>query len=44
MFCCAFVTFSYGVLGQAWYLTVSIPDILILSKIERLTHVVITFK
>ena len=24
---CAFVTFPYGVLGQAWFLIVSIPDL-----------------
>ena len=27
-FSCVFVTFPYGVLGQIWYLIVSIPDIL----------------
>ena len=26
MFSCVFVTFPYGVLGQVWYLIVSIPD------------------
>ena len=26
MFLCVFVTFPYGVPGQVWYLTVSIPD------------------
>ena len=27
MFNCVFVTFSCGILGQVWYLIVSIPDI-----------------
>ena len=27
MFPCVFVTFPYGVLGQVWYLIVSIPDL-----------------
>ena len=31
VFSCAFVTFQFGVLGQAWYLIVSIPDLCILS-------------
>ena len=26
MFTCVYVTFPYGVLGQEWYLIVSIPD------------------
>ena len=28
---CVFVTFPYGVLGQVWYLIVSIPDLCLLS-------------
>ena len=32
MFHCAFVTFQYGVVGQVWYLIVSIPDLSFLSK------------
>ena len=31
MFSCVLVTFPYGVLGQLWYLIVSIPDICLLS-------------
>ena len=31
MFPCVIVTFPYGVLGQVWYLIVSIPDICLLS-------------
>ena len=27
MFSCVFVTFPYGVLGQVWYLIVSMPEI-----------------
>ena len=29
--CSSFVTFPYGVLGQVWYLIVSIPDLCLLS-------------
>ena len=28
---CGFVTFPYGILGQVWYLIVSIPDLCQLS-------------
>ena len=31
MFSCVFVTFPYGILGQVWYLIVSIPDRFLLS-------------
>ena len=31
MFNCVFVTFPCGILGQAWYLIVSIPDLCHLS-------------
>ena len=27
MFSCVFITYPYGVLGQVWYLIVSIPDL-----------------
>ena len=27
MFNCVFVTFQFGILGQVWYLIVSIPDL-----------------
>ena len=30
MFPCVFVTFPHGVLGQVWYLFVSIPDLCLL--------------
>ena len=30
MFSCVFVTFTYGILGQVWYLIISIPDICLL--------------
>ena len=33
-FSCAFVTFPYGVLGQMWYLVVSIPNFCLLSFIS----------
>ena len=29
--CCDFVTFPFGILGQVWYLIVSIPDPCVLS-------------
>ena len=29
---CVFVTFPYGILGQVWYLIVSIPDLLLLFR------------
>ena len=31
MFLCDFVTFPFGILGQVWYLIVSIPDTCCLS-------------
>ena len=34
MFSCVFVTFLYGVMGQVWYLIVSIPDICLLDVIS----------
>ena len=36
MFNCVFVTFSCGILGQVWYLIVSIPDLCHLSHFETL--------
>ena len=36
MFSCVFVTFPYGVLGQIWYLIVSIPDLCLLSYFAEL--------
>ena len=35
MFFCVFVTFSCGVLGQVWYLIVSIPDLCLLIYFSR---------
>ena len=35
-FSCAFVTFPYGVLGEVWYLFVSIPDLCLLPYFRRL--------
>ena len=32
--CCVFVTFPCGVLGQVWYLIVSIPDLCLLSYFD----------
>ena len=36
--CCCFVTFLCGVMGQLWYLIVSIPDICLLSYFAELTE------
>ena len=33
-FNCVFVTFPYGILGQVWYLIVSIPDLRCLSNLN----------
>ena len=33
---CEFVTFSSGILGQVWYLIVSIPDLCTLSYFVRM--------
>ena len=35
MFNCVFVTFPCGILGQVWYLIVSIPDLCRLSYLEQ---------
>ena len=35
MFNCVFVTFPCGILGQVWYLIVSIPDLCCLSYFEE---------
>ena len=34
MFSCVFITFPCGVLGQVWYLIVSIPDLCLLTLYE----------
>ena len=36
MFNCDFVTFPCGILGQVWYLIVSIPDLCRLSYFETI--------
>ena len=36
MFSCGFVTFPCGVLGQVWYLIVSISDLCLLSDFDNL--------
>ena len=38
MFSLCFVTFPFGVLGQVWYLIVSIPDICLLPYFEHCTY------
>ena len=35
MFYCVFVTFPCGVIGQVWYLIVSIPDLCLLTYFEH---------
>ena len=37
-FCCVFVAFPYGALGQLWYLIVSIPDLCLLPYFKRKHH------
>ena len=36
MFSFVFITFTYGVLGQVWFLIVSIPDLCLLSYFYNL--------
>ena len=37
MFNCVFVIFLFGILGQVWYLIVSIPDLFRLSYFKLIT-------
>ena len=39
MFNCVFVTIPCGILGQVWYLIVSIPDLCHLSYLSQRWHV-----
>ena len=43
MFYCVFVTFPCGVLGQVWYLIVSIPDLCLLPFSKRLYSILKLF-
>ena len=47
MFSCVFVTFPCGILGQVWYLIVSIPNLCHLSylvyKFKKIFHTYIFF-
>ena len=43
MFSCVFITFPYGILGQVWYLNVSIPDICLLPYFNRFMSAKRTF-
>ena len=38
MFNCVFVTFPCGILGQVWYLVVSIPDLCGRSYFEKMNN------
>ena len=38
MFSCVFVTYPYGVLGQVWYLIVSIPDLCLLTYFNEMSR------
>ena len=38
MFNCVFVTFPCDILGQVWYLIVSIPDLCSLTLLERIKN------
>ena len=42
MFSCVFVTFPYGLLGQVWYLIVSIPDLCLLTFIDALSFLFVS--
>ena len=35
---CVFVTFPCGILGQVWYLILSIPDLCPLSYFDKVPH------
>ena len=35
---CDFVTFPFGIVGQVWYLIVSIPNLCHLSYLARITQ------
>ena len=39
MFSCVFVTFACGVLGQVWYLIVSIPDLCLLTYFYKVPYI-----
>ena len=41
MFNCVFVTFLCGILGEVWYLIVSIPDLCHLSYFKQLLYLTI---
>ena len=43
MFNCVFVTFPCGILGQVWYVIVSIPDLCHLSYLSTINEVVSSF-
>ena len=43
MFNCVFVTFPCGILGQVWYVIVSIPDLCHLSYFSTINEVVSSF-
>ena len=38
--CCGFVAFPFGILGQVWYLIVSIPDPCCLSYFDKLAFTI----
>ena len=42
IFYCVFATFPYGVLGQVWYLIVSIPDLCFLTYLDESKFKIIT--
>ena len=44
MFDCVFVTFPCGILGQVWYLIVSIPDLCHLSHYDHILKKLILYK
>ena len=44
MFSCVFVTFPYGIVGQLWYLIVSIPGLCLLPYYDDIPMDVITLR
>ena len=45
LFNCIFVTFPCGILGQVWYLIVSIPDLCRLSYFDKIyIYILYNFK
>ena len=44
MFSYGFVTFSFGVLGQVWYLIASLPNLCLLPYFVYVNYIVVVFR